>query len=454
MRISCTSSVVLAVLPPNMGRHFFPHLGLLSLAGALRPGSRVTALDLSREPYAALRRTIQQERPLFLGLSCNYSQHLASYQQWIPRIRRDFPGLLLVAGGQLATFQPEPLLRLGVDLVARGEGEETIQEIQQLCLAGADNWSSVRGLSFLDGGELITTPPRPRVQDLDRLPLPLFELFPVDQYRFIRHRVALMEFSRGCCYRCTYCTSSPFNGRFRHKSSQRIAREMGLLAEAGYDYVYVTDDMFLGDPEWALSVLDELARGRTVPFSIYMEPAAVARLGPELVERLEAAGCAAVYMQVDSMDDQVLRYYRKPYNTRVLRQAYQVMRARKKMRLIGDIIIGAPGESLGQMVATYRMARGNVDLLMINMLEPRPGNQLWEEGWDLAQVHKLGGGRSLLHERPWLPELVSKLMVLNTYFTPAAMVRNLLGGSDVTRGIARFYYSSLLQALLRSSGLK
>lgn len=451
MNADAASSVLLAVLPPNMSSHFFPHLGILSLAGALRPRSRVAAFDLSKEPYARLRQRLEQQDPLFLGLSCNYSQSLASYQRWIPRIRRDFPELLLVAGGQFATFQPGPLLQLGVDLVVRGEGEAAIQEIQEQCLAGDKDWGSVDGLCFLDGGELVTTPERPRIQDLDRLPLPLFDLFPVEGYRFSTHKVALMEFSRGCCYRCSYCTSAPFNGRFRHKSSRRVVEEMGLLADAGYDYVYVTDDMFLGDPEWALSVLDALAaaRDRVVPFSIYMEPAAVARLGAGLVERLEAAGCAAVYMQVDSMDDRVLRYYRKPYNTRILSEAYDVMRARTNMQLIGDIIIGAPGESVSQMVDTYRMANKHVDLLMINMLEPRPGNGLWEDSWDLEKVKKLGGGKSMLHEKPWLPELVSKLMVLNSFFTPTALRRNLWNPNDVTRGIARFYYKSLVQALLQ-----
>lgn len=449
-----TSAVVLAVPPPNAGRHFFPHQGLLSLAGSLAPRSRVSVVDLCCTPYAALRGLIRQEEPLFLGLSCNYSQHYASYEHWIPMIRRDFPELLLVAGGQYSTFKPEHLLDLGVDVVCRGEGEVTIQEIQQQCLAGTADWSEVDGLCYREQGVMKTTPEQSKIKDLDQLPLPLHHSFPVEQYRFSSYRVTLMEFSRGCRYNCTYCTSSRFNGRFRKKSVPRILAEMRLLAEAGYDCVYVTDDMFLDDQDWAVSVLEALAQAKSIPFTIYIEPVAVIKLGPRLVPLLEQAGCVAAYMQADSLSDRVLRSFKKPYNVEMLREALHIMGARREMSLIGDIIVGAPGETVWEMLNTYRVARRHVDLLMINMLEPRPGNRLWPEDWDLEQVKKLGGGRSLLHHRPWIPEVVSRLMVLNTYFTPSALLRNLGMGAPVVKGVAQFYYSSLLQAAARSIGLR
>jgi anaerobic magnesium-protoporphyrin IX monomethyl ester cyclase len=113
----------------------------------------------------------------------------------------------VVAGGHHATFTYPTLLRRGFDAVFLSEGEVSFGEFLREVREGGD-WRRVRGIAYRDGDRVVTTGLPDFVEDLDKLPLPAFEIYDRESYRFgildEAGSVVAVETSRGCPYNCEF----------------------------------------------------------------------------------------------------------------------------------------------------------------------------------------------------------------------------------------------------------
>ena len=119
-------------------------------------------------------------------------------------LRRRFPAATLVLGGVYPSFAAQEILaeHPAIDIVVRGEGEETATALAD-CLASGGALHRVRGISFREGAKVITTTSPPPIVDLDRFRAG-WELVDLDRYQlFGSWRAAGMQFSRGCPQRCS-----------------------------------------------------------------------------------------------------------------------------------------------------------------------------------------------------------------------------------------------------------
>ncbi len=100
-------------------------------------------------------------------------------------------------GGPHATFLDREVLaeEAAVDIVVRGEGEITLAELLSK-LFGNGDLASVEGISFRRNGEVIRTPERPFIQNLDDLPYPAYQYFSLKQYRFFGRTILPILISR------------------------------------------------------------------------------------------------------------------------------------------------------------------------------------------------------------------------------------------------------------------
>ena len=99
--------------------------------------------------------------------------------------KQNAPNCVVVLGGPHATFLDKDVLteEPAVDIVVRGEGEITLAELLSK-LFGNGDLGSVLGISFRRNGEIIRTPERPFIENLDDLPYPAYQYFSLKQYRF------------------------------------------------------------------------------------------------------------------------------------------------------------------------------------------------------------------------------------------------------------------------------
>ena len=153
-------------------------------------------------------------------------------------------------GGVNARSQAKRFLDLGVNLICNSEAEQTIIDIGNAIAANKSDFTAVPGVMFLKEGRVVSTRPAQALIDLDELPVPAWDLLPLDLYWRIARphgggftegehvKYASMMTSRGCPFSCQYCHISVEKqpgsitgsiGKFRTKSIGRVLEEIDVL---------------------------------------------------------------------------------------------------------------------------------------------------------------------------------------------------------------------------------
>ncbi|MBI5240035.1 MAG: TIGR04013 family B12-binding domain/radical SAM domain-containing protein [Elusimicrobia bacterium] len=213
---------------------------IAALAGALEPRQGLRGLPMEFPPdpprlRLALRALLRRHDLVLAGFSLATPQ-MAGLDALLASLRDEFPERVLwLAGGPHPSADPGAVLRAGFDLVARGEGEETLAELLERLRRGQD-WRGLPGTSWLDAGGRVRSGGGRPPPDLDRLP-------PFSPGRRI---FGPIEITRGCPFACGFCqTSALFGGRPRHRSPEVVAHYAGLLAGRGmFDLRVVTPNAF------------------------------------------------------------------------------------------------------------------------------------------------------------------------------------------------------------------
>lgn len=286
---------------------------------------------------------------------------------------------ITVFGGAHPTIEAlETLQYPVVDYVIRGEGEQTLLEL----IAALDNNSptdTIPGLSFKDDdGKIIHNAERNLIEDLDTLPFPDRNLF--DQARFLEvgynrygDRGAWVLSSRGCPFHCTYCASHKvWTRRWRARSAKNIIQEItSLKREYGVDRINFADDTFTISKER----IREFCSGM-IADKIEIAWACNARVDTvdrELFALMKRAGCAEVWMGVESGSPKILKEIKKDITPKQIREAFEGAKAAGLKRR-GYFMIGSESESLATIKETEALIDAiEPDSLAFSILTPYPG---------------------------------------------------------------------------------
>ncbi len=238
---------------------YFP-LGLLYLAAYLREhGFSVEVFDGTfAEGKAAFAEALERHRPNAVGLTALQPTREAALG--LARQAHAF-GATVILGGPDPTRLPETYLAdSAVDIVVHHEGEQTLVEL--LGVLSQNNGAppelgSMYGLAFRNRhGQVMVTPPRPYISDLDQLPLPARDLIDMDRYLEAwrdEHGYASLSISvgRGCPYGCDWCQDAVQGQELRLRTPESVAAEMKALKEKyQIDRLRVVDDVDGLSREW------------------------------------------------------------------------------------------------------------------------------------------------------------------------------------------------------------
>ena len=383
---------------------FWPPLAFASLAAALREGMPDLDVGILDAPalqmgWRSLEAELRRQRPTYVGIgeeavSCVEGFRLARLAQAL--------GARVIAGGCFFGHVAEEVLSTGlVDVVVHGEGEVTIVElIAALRTQPGSELERVAGISFRDGDAVRRTAARGLIADLDRLPMPAYDLLPVAQYgaRSRNHpALAAIELGRGCIDTCDFCVLWRQMGRavsgrvapaLRVKSADRLFEEIKVLAERhGRRYLGWVDPCFNAHPK----VPGELAE-RLLRAGLRLGQSAWARA--DTIVRDAASGALAtcvdsglneLYLGVERPDPSGLATLCKHLDPGRTREAMRILRARfPGVCVVGSFIYGLPGDTPALMRAIHRMA-GELDLdqFFFIPLTPLPGTPGWRSDmWD------------------------------------------------------------------------
>lgn len=385
-----------------------PSLGLAYVAAALREaGHRVTVIDAPGEawhatwayPTAVGSLTAQGLRPEqivarlpagvdVVGVTHMFLHEWGMLRELLTLVRRERPHALVVAGGENASAYWERMLLEcpALDACVRGEGEATMLELVEAWSQGRP-LSSVAGVAVRVDGRPVATAPRARLRALDARPRPAWDLFPLEPY--LRHRghggVARgrslpVLTSRGCPYRCTFCSSpSMWTTRYERRDPARVVDELeALVTRYRLDNFDLHDLTALLTKRWILAFCDELQRrGLRVTWQLPSGTRAEA-IDHEVATRLHAAGCRNFCYAPESGSEATLeRIGKRVRLPRLLASLEGAVAA--GLRTEANLIIGFPHESLADLAHTValalRLAHRGLHSLSVMVFAPYPGSE-------------------------------------------------------------------------------
>ena len=282
----------------------------------------------------AVVRHAERVRPRLVGLSIIFQYRAPEFLTLAAKLAAALPGVHITTGGHFPSFAASELLRDNPHShsVVRGEGELTLLELMQQ-LDAPGSWGEIRGLSFRQDGQVITTPPRPLIADLDRLPFPERDT-PPQHHLGIGYSPILG--SRGCYRDCAFCSIRTFYGASRgrlqrFRSVPNLVDEMELLYHVyGVRFFVFNDDEWFppGQARWARidTLEEELARRDIDP--IMSIKCRADDVEEHMFRRLQDMGVVRAYVGVESGSDGSLRRMNKhttvAQNRRALETLHQV----------------------------------------------------------------------------------------------------------------------------------
>jgi len=211
-----------------------------------------------------LRKEIEDYSPRFIGITV--LTPIAEGAHQVAAIAKEVSSeITVVMGGTHPTVLPDETMRdENVDIVVRREGEHSLYQVVEAIIGGND-LERIEGLTFRRNGEIIHTRERPFLEELDSLPLPDWSLVPLDSYHQIpdatfREPVRCVLTSRGCPFRCIFCSARLSSGyRYRVRSPQNVMEEIDLLINRyGARQLAFLDDNFVVDQQRAIEICDLL----------------------------------------------------------------------------------------------------------------------------------------------------------------------------------------------------
>jgi len=287
----------------------------------------------------------------------------------------------IVIGGVHASAQPNHTLEIS-DYAVQGEGEMAFVSI----LRGVAKPGIVR---------------MPYMTDLDNLPPP--DRHFIKQHRNIgvayadnKERIGAIFSSRGCSFRCVFCSSHEvWTRKVRMHSAERVVQEMKhLVDDWSIEFIKFSDDTFTVNEDRVSKICDLIKQEKlTVPWGCNIR----ANTSDSLLKKMKEANCREVWVGAESGDDKILQDMKKGITTDMTRHIFKVAKEIGLLRR-AYFMIGMPNDSWQTIEKTRLLAQEiDADIYDFGMYDALPNNSLWKD--EYLKTRDLG----LMDEKnnPW-----------------------------------------------------
>ena len=379
---------------PKQLRKMQPYtpIGTLYAATALREkGISVAVFDsMLEEPSAKFAAMLEKHRPKIVAVyedDFNFLSKMCLTRMrevaWEMAKAARAMGAVTIAHGSDSTDNPVLFLENGFDYVLCGEAEETLT---QLCtsILRAEETPEIDGMVKLDehGNPIRSLQRLSKNPAWTELSLPSRDLIDLEPYRAAWMKAhgyfsTNMVSSRGCPYHCNWCAKPISGNKFHLRPAAAVAEEMNLLkVRAGVQHIWFGDDVFALNQHWTQQFSEEVTkRDAAVPFKIQSR---ADLMNEQTVQYLMAAGCAEVWMGVESGSQAVLKAMDKGLSLP------SVIAARRRLKEAGIracyfLQLGYPGETWAELQETISFVREtSPDDIGISFSYPLPGTVFYE----------------------------------------------------------------------------
>ncbi len=380
----------------------WPPLQLAYLAGAaLKAGHEAKIFDAmnKKRSFEDIRAEVASYKPDFV-MSLDYlpvtgaisTATVPAALEALGVAKQVDPNIVTMIGGPHPTFMYEEMLtdeENTADYIIRGEAEGTLIDLVET-LAGGGPADEVKGIAFLKDGEVVTTPMRPHIADLDTLEV-AWHLLDWEDYHYNVEpwgRMASVLTSRGCMMGCSFCSQRLFwRGDWRARKPENVVTEMRHLVEAhDVEFITLIDAYPTHDLERWERILDLLIEAE-LGVRLLIETRVEDIIRDEgILQKYHDAGIIHVYLGAETSTDDMLNSLNKGTTVDQNKQAIDLLKAHDIM-IEASFMIGFPGETWETIKATTAEAiRLNPDIAVFPVITPMPFTPLWREMHDRIRV--------------------------------------------------------------------
>ena len=417
-------------------------LGLAYLvANCQIPGVQFKVFDatLDNAPAASaqFKKFLLAYRPDVLGVSC-WSKTFVETCKVLGVVKALLPAAVTVLGGIHPTAYTQKTLEHSLaDYLLTGEAEFSFKQFLS-SLGNHQALYAVPGLVYRKEGRIVANP-HVHPEDLDTIALPDYEAIELKKYfrkgyRYFSHtpRNAPIWMTRGCPYRCKFCTAPRINGhRIRkHSVGYGMAWVEMLYAKYGVRHINIIDDNFTFDPDYTRSFCEALIRKDLKGLTIYTANGIRAqRTDFETLKLMKQAGWRIATVAPESGSQRVLQLMNKDLDPGMWPAKVQEIR-RAGLISQGLFLVGYPGETIEDIKKTEQLInKCDFDSIGIQYFQPLPGTPIYDE------LVKNGEIEDML-----LPEITSG---------PRVYVTKGIKGFNVSKFAFRMYVRTLLRHPVR-----
>lgn len=284
--------------------------------------------------------------------------------------------------GSHGSVTPEWMLRkCNATYVVRGEPEMIVKNLVDVLAVGGDA-KSVGGISFRQGEGFCHTEDAPRIESLDALPFPAYDLLPMERYRYtfsdLPAPFSIMLTSRGCPYHCTFCLKVMSKDKFIWRSTESVVAEIKYLQEKfGVRSIYFQDWEFVINKPRVHELCDAIIR-EGIELKWGCNVRANDFFFKDLIKKMADAGCVRVNIGFESGSQKVLNTIKKAIRIQDLETAIAFSRE-LGIKLGMYALINAPGETKESIRETMAfLAKHQIDAMNFNLTIPYLGTEMHE----------------------------------------------------------------------------
>jgi radical SAM superfamily enzyme YgiQ (UPF0313 family) len=372
-----------------------PNGALTSLAGNIDPHHRVAVADLilaQSQVRSTVERLVRQHWPDLVGLSIMTFQRRTALKL-IQLVRALRPGVIIVVGGYDPSLAPEVYAdpAVGVDYIVRGEGELTFRELlRALERGGGDH--DIAGLTICRGDRVIHNADR-SVSTLESA-----EIRPPNRaarvlrgYTMVGRQVDVVETSRGCTFDCSFCSIIEMRGRnFHTYSFDRVLADIKDARAHGARAIFIVDDNITLNVRRFAALCQAIVDAGLDNLDYYVQgmTSAIADQGETLAPLMRRAGFRYVFLGIENILDEDLKFLRASAKNRQRRPGVQAGNAtvtaiehlhRNGIYVVGGLIVGNPEDTRESIEANLQFARRYVDYPYIQHPTPYPRTPMTQD---------------------------------------------------------------------------
>ncbi len=360
----------------------YPPLGLLYVSSYLKSrGFDVKVLDSTFMTVGDWKQAVVDFQP---DIYCAYANLITKplNLELLTFVKSRFPAVTAISGGPDVTYNAENYLKHGFDYLVIGEGEQTCVE---LCEAIQNNNSikDITGIAYLKNGNFEKHPPRTKIKDMDRIPLPDRAAINFEQYlsTWETHhgvRMANISTQRGCPYTCKWCSTAVYGQSYRRRPANLVADEIELLInQYKVTGLWFVDDVFTVSHKWLESLYHEFkTRNLTINFECISR---AERLNDQVLTQLKEMGCTRIWIGAESGSQRIINAMDRKVEVDTVRNMINVTKS-YGIEAGTFIMVGYPGETIDDIKETvHHLKVATPDQLTITKAYPIKGTELYGE---------------------------------------------------------------------------